>query len=313
MSSDSESDGEERGPGWRELWEAFGRAMEELNQRNIGLIAAGVAFWSMLAMFPGLAAIIALWGFFADPLVIDEMLDLAQEFLPGQAFEIIDRQVVRLAEANDSTLGWTTLISTGAALWWSRAGTEALVRGLNAVYRRSNRIGMRQWLAPIGLTLAIVGVTLVALVSVVITPIVLAVLPPGTWTQTVLSASRWGIAAVVMVMGLGIVYRYGPNRDGFRRGAWLTPGVFIALAIWIVASWGFSAYIQNFASYNEIYGTLGAAVILLLWLYISAYAVLLGGAVNAKLERNARRRRERREKRKAAPERAPPPPVPDDM
>jgi membrane protein len=97
-----------------------------------------------------------------------------------------------------------------------------------------------------------------------------------------------------MVMGLGIVYRYGPNRDGFRRGPWLTPGVFVALLIWIAASYVFSAYLQNFARYNEIYGALGAAVILMMWLYISAYAVLLGGALNAKLERNARRRRERR-------------------
>jgi membrane protein len=301
-------------PRWRELWDAFGRALEELNQRNIGLIAAGVAFWGMLAIFPGLAAIIAVWGFFADPLVIDEMLKVLAEFLPAEAFRLIDRQVMRLATANNSTLGWTTLVSTGAALWWSRAGTEALIRGLNAVYRRSNRVGVRQWLAPIGLTLAIVGVSLVALASVVIMPIVLAFLPPGTWTQTLLSASRWGIAALVMVMGLGIVYRYGPNRDGFRRGPWLTPGVFVALFIWIAASYGFSSYIQNFNRYNEIYGTLGAAVILLLWLYISAYAVLLGGALNAKLERNARRRLEREKHMTGtAIDTAPPPAFPNDM
>jgi membrane protein len=295
-----------------ELWDAFGRALEELNQRNIGLIAAGVAFWGMLAIFPAMAAILALWGFFADPLVFDELLALGAEFLPPEAFNLIDRQVQRLSSANNSTLGWTTAFSTLLALWWSRAGTEALIRGLNAVYRRSNRVGMRQWLAPIGLTLAIVGVALVALASVVVVPIVLAVLPPGTGTQSLLSGSRWAIAAVVMVMGLGIVYRYGPNRDGFRRGPWLTPGVFVALWIWIVASWGFSAYIQNFARYNEIYGTLGAAVILLLWLYISAYAVLLGGALNAKLERNARRRKEQREHREPAPE-PPPPAFPEDM
>jgi membrane protein len=297
---------------WRELWDALQRAMQELNERNIGLIAAGVAFWGMLAIFPAMAAVIALWGFFADPLIIDEMLDVLSEFLPAEAFRLIDRQVMRLASANNSTLGWTTLVSTGAALWWSRAGTEALIRGLNAVYRRSNRVGVRQWLAPIGLTLAMVGVALVALASVVIMPIILAFLPPGTWTQTILSSSRWGIATVVVVMGLGIVYRYGPNRDGFRRSHWLTPGVFVALGIWIAASWGFSFYIQNFNRYNEIYGTLGAAVILLLWLYISAYAVLLGGALNAKLERNARRRRERR---MGAVETIspPPPPVPEDM
>ena len=297
---------------WRELWDAFGRAMQELNDRNIGLIAAGVAFWGMFGMFPAIAAIIAFWGFFADPLIVDEMLAVLQDFLPPDAFRLIDRQVIRLAEANTSTLGWTTAISTLVALWSSRAGTEALIRGLNAVYRRSNRIGVRQWTAPIVLTLGMLGVALVALASVVVTPVVLSFLPPGTWTQTILSWSRWGIAAVVMVIGLGIVYRYGPNREGFRRSPLLTPGVFVALGIWIFASWLFSTYIQNFNRYNEIYGTLGAAVILLLWLYISAYAVLLGGAVNAKLERNARRRRERAVGGVEHHE-PPPPPVPDDM
>lgn len=296
----------------RELWDAFGRAMQELNERNIGLIAAGVAFWGMFGMFPAIAAMIALWGFFADPLVIDELLGVLQELLPPDAYRLIDRQVIRLADANTSTLGWTTVASTGIALWSARAATEALIRGLNAVYRRSNRIGVRQWIAPIVLTLGMFGVALVALTSVVLTPIILSLLPPGTWTQTLLSWSRWGIAAVVMVFGLGIVYRYGPNRDGFRRGPWLTPGVFVALGIWIAASWLFSLYIQNFNRYNEVYGTLGAAVILLLWLYISAYAVLLGGAVNAKLERNARRRRERRMGGLEHAE-PPPPPVPDDM
>lgn len=288
--------------------------MQELNDRNIGLIAAGVAFWGMFALFPAMAAIIALWGFFADPLVVDEMLKIGEELLPPEAFRLIDRQVVRLATANSSTLGWTTLVSMGIALWSSRAGTEALIRGLNAVYRRSNRIGMRQWTAPILLTLGMLGVALVALTSVVITPVILSILPPGTTTQTILSLSRWAIAASVMVIGLGIVYRYGPNSDGRRRAPWLTPGVFVALGIWISASWAFSSYIQNFNRYNEIYGTLGAAVILLLWLYISAYAVLLGGALNAKLERNADRRRERL-RNPAAPERAAPPApaIPEDM
>ncbi len=296
----------------KELWDAFGRAMQELNERNIGLIAAGVAFWGMFGLFPAMAAIIALWGFIADPLVVDEMLGVLEDFLPPDAFRLIDRQVMRLATANTSTLGWTTAVSTGVALWSSRASTEALIRGLNAVYRRSNRIGMRQWLAPVMLTLGMLAVALVALASVVVTPVVLSLLPPGTWTQSILSASRWAIAAVVMVLGLGIVYRYGPNRDGFRRGPLLTPGVFVALGIWIAASWLFSSYIQNFNRYNEIYGTLGAAVILLLWLYISAYAVLLGGAVNAKLERNARRRKERATRGVETRE-PPPPPVPDDM
>lgn len=288
-----------RPPRWREVWDALQKALQELNDRNIGLIAAGVAFWGMLAIFPGMAALIALWGFFSEPEALSTLLDMLDEFLPPEAFALIDRQVMSLATTNSSTWGWTTVVSTGAALWWSRSGTEALIRGLNAVYRRSNRGGVGQWVVPVALTLAIVGVALVALACVVIVPIALSFIPAGTWTQSILSVSRWIIAAVVMIAGLGIIYRYGPNRDGFRRSRWLTPGVFVALGIWIVASWGFSSYIGNFNRYNEVYGTLGAAVILLLWLYISAYAVLLGGALNAKLERDARMRAEGDALRKA--------------
>ncbi|MBM9596200.1 YihY/virulence factor BrkB family protein [Rhodobacteraceae bacterium MCCB 386] len=260
----------------------------------------------MLAIFPGMAALIALWGFFADPLVIDDMLELGADFLPPEAFRLIDRQALQLANANDSTLGWTTLLSIVLALWWSRTGVEALIRGLNAVHRRSNRMGMRQMVTPIVLTLTLVAVSLVALASVVITPIILAFLPVDTMQGILLSYSRWAIAAVVIVFGLSLLYRYGPNRDGeHRRGPWLTPGIFVALAVWAAASWLFSLYIQNFARYNEIYGTLGAAVILLLWFYIGAYAVLLGASLNAKLDRNQKRRRER--------ESRPAPPIPDDM
>jgi membrane protein len=288
--------------------------MMELNDRNVGLVAAGVAFWGMFAVFPGVAALISIWGFFADPLVIEQLLEVLSRFLPPEAWRLMNGQIHRLMEANNSTLGWTTAVSIGIALWSSRAGTEALIRGLNAVYRRSNRMGVRQWIAPVILTLAIGGVAIVALASVVIMPIIMAFLPPGTMAQSLLAASRWGIAAVVMILGLGLVYRYGPNRDGFRRSPWLTPGVFVALGIWIAASLAFSFYIQNFNRYNEIYGTLGAAIILLLWLYISAYAVLLGGALNAKLERNARRRQERQtEMTGTSLDTSPPPAIPDDM
>ncbi len=297
---------EKRRPAWKRGWEAVSAAMVELNDRNIGLVAAGVAFWAMFAIFPGVAALIAIWGFFADPIVIEQLLSLLARFLPPDAWRLMDAQFHRLMDANNSTLGWTTAVSIGIALWSSRAGTEALIRGLNTVYRRPNRMGFRQAWVPVTMTLALIGIGFVALASVVIVPVVLNILPDTRVTTKAVSAVRWGVALLVMIMGLGMIYRYGPNRRGESRGPWLTPGVLVAVAIWAVLSWAFSLYIANFNRFNEVYGALGAAIILLLWFYISAYAVLLGAAINAKLERMEARRLH-----KPTPKAGPP--VPEDM
>ncbi len=301
-----ESGTEPRPPAWRRGWEALSSAMMELNDRNVGLVAAGVAFWAMFATFPGIAALIAIWGFFADPLVIEQLLELLSRFLPPEAWRLMNTQFHRLLAANNSTLGWTTAVSLGVALWSSRAGTEALIRGLNTVYRRPNRMGFRQAWVPVTMTLALFGVGFIALASVVVIPVLLKLLPDAQVTAKTISVARWGVALLVMIMGLGMIYRYGPNRRGESRGPWLTPGVFLAVAIWASLSWAFSLYIENFNRYNEVYGALGAAVILLLWYYISAYAVLLGAALNAKLERMEARRHHK-------PTPKPGPPVPEDM
>lgn len=295
------------GVAWARYGEPVWAAWVELAERNIGLIASGVAFWAMLGVFPGVAAIIAVWGFFADPSVIDEMLDYFSRLLPSTAYQVVDRQLMALIRANESTLGWTWLISTGAALWTSRAGTEALIRGLNAIYRVTNREGFRQTWVSITLTLALMGVVVVAVAAVIVVPVVLAFFPVGGSEERIVSGFRWLVAAIVMLWGLGVVYRYGPNRRG-SRSAWLTPGAVVAMVIWGAASYALSLYVANFNRFNEVYGALGAAVALLWWFYISAYAVLLGAALNHRLELRRDRRRARREAAQG-----PAPAVPDDM
>ncbi len=268
-------------------WTIWSRAIKGVflafNDNNLGLIAAGVAFYGMLAIFPTLAAIIAIWGFFADPIEVADQLDLLRGFVPSDAFAILDTQITSLVTANSSALGWTTLISLAAALWSSRAGVAALIRGLNAIYRERNRVGVRQMAAAFGVTFLLIGVALVALCCVVVLPIILAILPLGPVTTLLLASVRWVVALAVVVMALGVIYRYGPNRRGARAG-WLTPGALVAIVIWGAISFGFSYYIANFGNYNQIYGTLGAVIALLMWLYLSAFSVLLGASLNAELE-----------------------------
>ena len=275
------------GLGWRAWWGASKAVVMGLNDSNLGLISAGIAFYGMLAIFPTVAAIIAIWGFFADPGAVREQLETMRGLIPGDAYDIIDQQITSLITANSSTLGWATAISLSAALWSSRAGVAALIRGLNAIYREKNRVGLRQITTAFGVTFLLIGVALVALLSVVILPIVLAVLPLGPITALLIASVRWVVALAVVIGGIGVLYRFGPNRRK-ARVPWLTPGALVAVVIWGVISYGFSYYLSNFGRYNEIYGALGAVIALLMWLYLSAFSVLLGAALNAELELRTR-------------------------
>ncbi len=135
----------------------------------------------------------------------------------------------------------------------------------------------------LGLTGVLVAVALLTLASLVGVPLALAYLPLGTWTELALTVLRWGVAVLVMLVGLGLVYRYGPNRP--KRTPWISVGVVVALMLWAAASLGLSLYLRNFGSYNEVYGSIGAVIALLMWFFLSAYAFLLGAAVNAQIER----------------------------
>lgn len=251
-------------------------------QRHLGLIAAGVAFFSVLAIFPALGALVAIWGLFADPHVVaTNMADLA-EFLPPQAFDILNAQVTGLVGAGASTLGWTTAISLGAALWSARAGMAALVQGINAIFGRENRSGVHHQALSLALTMAMVGAAVVALAAGIIVPIILALVPLGQFEADLIGLARWSIAPISTVMGIGLVYRYGPNLPG-RRPPLLSVGLLVAVLLWLAASAGFSIYLANFANYNKVYGSIGAVIALLMWFYLSAWAVLMGAAVNAVL------------------------------
>ena len=253
-------------------------------EARLGLISAGVAFFAMLAIFPAVAAVIALFGYFANPGVIMQQVQLLSDFLPAGAFHLLHDQVAALIDANVSAVGWASALSILAALWSARAGVAALIGGISATHGLEDRGSVEHILASILLTLILVGVALVALAAAIILPIVLAIFPPGPIEAIAASIVKWGISIGVVIFGVGLAYRHGPNRRDIRT-RWLSPGLFLAVTLWAGASVGFSYYIANFASYNRIYGSIGAVAALLMWLYISAYVVLLGAALNAELER----------------------------
>lgn len=261
-----------------QIWLAVGA-------RNLGLISAGVAFFAFLAVFPAVAALIAMLGFLADPSLIAPQLEVLAEFVPEDAYSLLSVQVFRLISVNDSTLGWTTALSTGAALWSARRGVSALVQGLNTIHGTDNRGGVRHAITAMVLTLALIGATLVALATMVISPLIFAFVPLGPLESLLVTVAKWAAALAVVVLSIALVYRFGPNRR--PRIRWLSPGLFLAVALWAAASFGFSQFLANFGNYNEVYGSIGAVIALMMWFYISAWVVLFGAVLNAEMEKPA--------------------------
>ncbi|ODM42860.1 YihY/virulence factor BrkB family protein [Cereibacter johrii] len=266
---------------WHARWRLLVRLYDRVDSADLNLAAAGIAFYGFLAIFPAVAALIAIWGWASDPSVIRAQIDLAADFLPEQAYGLFRGQVEALLAANSRHLGWASLFTTGAAIWSARAGVAALIRGLNATHRLPNRMGPWHIVRAIVLTLTLVGVGLVAMLLSVVAPLVLNVLPLGDFDQKVLELANVGVGLLVVVFGVALVYRLGPNRPKGSPRPIVTWGLLIAVTLWAVASRGLVFYLANFANYNEVYGSIGAVVALLVWLYLSAFAVLLGAAVDA--------------------------------
>lgn len=250
--------------------------------RHLGLIAAGIAFFAIFAVFPAIAALVAIWALFSDPLEVAMYMQELDEFLPAEAFNILNDQVMGVATAATNTLGWTTFLSLGVALWSARAGISALVQGMNAAFGLPNRGGLGHQVVALILTMMLLATALTAVAAEIVVPLVIAFAPLGAFEPLLQQLSRLPIAPAATVIGIGIIYRYGPNM------AWPKPPIFsigqlVAVVLWLAASKGFTLYLTNFANYNKVYGSIGAVIALLMWLYLSAYSVLMGAAVNAAL------------------------------
>lgn len=265
-------------PKMSEIWRIGVAVFTTAGEKHLGLIAAGVAFFGMFGIFPGLAAIIAIFGLVADPVVISDQLHLMQDIIPDDAYRLLDAQVTALVLAPTQSLGWATILSILLALWSCRAAVGALIGGLNAIAGQRQRNTFVEILIALVLTFALVFLAIIAVNVVIVLPIVMAFLPIPTGTAWLLEGLRWLVALAVLMAGLGLLYRFGPVRD--RRGRWITIGALVVIVVWIAASAGLSFYLTNFASYNELYGSIGAVIGMMLWLYVSAYLILLGAALN---------------------------------
>ena len=263
--------------GWKDIaW----RVYEGMQNDRVLLIAAGVTFYSLLAAFPAIAAVVALYGLVADPHTINEQLALLAGFIPDGAVQVIGDQIKRLLEQGTKTLGFALIIGLAVSLWGANAATKAVFDALNVIYgEKERRSFVKLNLYSLTFTLGAILVVLVAAGSVVVVPALLAALG----IESLLALLRWPILLLAILIALACLYRYGPSRVR-AEWRWVTWGNALAALLWLSVSMAFSWYVANFGSYNATYGSLGAVIGFMTWMWLSTIVVLLGAKVNAELE-----------------------------
>jgi membrane protein len=272
--------------GWKDV---LARVFHEVSADRILLVAAGVTFYVILAIFPALAAFVSIYGLFADPATISGHLGLLSNLLPGGALEIITEQVNRLVSQGRSELGLKLVIGLAISLWSANAGMKALFDALNVAYQEEEKRGFFK-LNGLSLlfTLGALVAGLVTLFTIVVIPVALHVLGLEAGVETAVSLVRWPIIAVLVLLALALLYRYGPSRDT-AKWRWVTWGSAVAAVLWLVFSVAFSFYVSRFGSYDATYGSLGAAIGFMTWIWLSTAVVLVGAELNAELEHQTAR------------------------
>jgi membrane protein len=267
--------------GWLDiLW----RVKEEMSKDHLSVLAAGVGFYALLAIFPALAAAVSIYGLIADPRDVEDQATLAIGLIPEESRTIITDQLAKITSQPRGSLGFGALFALLLALWSSSAAMQTLMTGLNVVYDEAERRGVvRFYATAIGLTLGGIVSALISLSLVAALPAALKFVGLPREVETVVLLARWPLLGLAVMLGLAVLYRFGPSREK-PRWQWVSWGAAGATLLWLLGSILFSWYVSSFGSYNETYGTLGAVVILLMWFYLSAYVVLLGAELNAEME-----------------------------
>ena len=271
--------------GWKDI--AF-RLKDEIAEDRVGLIAAGVAFYGLLALFPAITALIAISGLLVEPSAIVEQLRGLSGMVPEEVITIVTRQATDVAGSREGGLGLAAILGVLIALYSSSKGMASLIEGINVAYDEQEERGfIRLKLVTFALTLCLMVGLLIALLAMLGLPTALAMVDLGPLVETLAAIALWvGLLALTMV-GLSVLYRYAPSRDE-PEWKWASIGAVIGCVVWLVASAGFAFYVSNFGSYNESFGTLAGVIVLLMWFWISAFIILMGAELNAELEAQTR-------------------------
>lgn len=267
--------------GWKQI---LVRTKDEIKADRVGLMAAGVGFYAMLAIFPALIAAVSLWGLVSDPQQIQQTITDVASALPRGAAELLETQLTQIAGNSETALGWALAASLAAALWSASSGTKGLMNAVNAAYDEEETRGFLK-VRGLALVLTIGGIFfgLIILGLIAVVPAVLRSAGLGETIETVIQWGRWPILAAALTVGLAVIYRYAPDRDE-PEWSWLSVGAAVAVVIWLIASAGFAWYVNSFGSYSETYGSIAGVIVLMLWFFLTAFAILVGAELNAEME-----------------------------
>lgn len=267
--------------GWLEIAK---RVFRSLGADHVSLIAGGVAFFAFLSIFPALSALVALYGLIVTPDQVATQVGQLASVLPPQAQQILNDRLVDLTSTSGDKLGWGLLLSVALSLWSANKGTAALVEGLNIVYNEEEkRHFIRLKLTTLAFTLAGFLGAICCLVLIVGISAAIASLGLARWLELIIALARWPVLATIFITALAMAYRFGPCRND-PKFRWVSVGSIVSTLLWLVLSAGFAYYVGNFGSYDEVYGSLAAVVITLLWLYLTVMTVLLGAEINGEME-----------------------------
>ena len=267
--------------GW---WSIAKRTAKKFSENELMSEAASVTFFALLSLFPAITAIVSIYGLFTNGSTIEAHLDSASGLIPSGGMDIIRDQVRRLTQSPSAGLSFGAVFGVLAALWSANQGTKAMFSALNDVYgEREQRGFVRVTATSLAFTAAGVVVLLLGLGLIVVLPLVFDAIGISSVTDVIVQIARWPAILLVIVVALAVLYRYGPSRR-LARWRWVTWGSAIAAIAWVGLSAGFSWYVEHFGSYNKTYGSLGAIIGFMTWIWLSSTVLLLGAQINAEME-----------------------------
>jgi membrane protein len=268
-------------PGWKDV---LTRTYHEIQDDRLLALAGSVAFYSLLALFPAIAAAVSCYALFADAGAIANHLSIAADIVPASVLELLSNEITRIAAKSDGRLTIGFVAGLGIALWSANAGMKSIFDALNIIYDETEKRGFVRFnLVSLFFTICSVIAAGVAIALVVIFPLLLAALGVGGVDYPVVAYLRWPVLLVLMILALAVLYRYGPSRR-VAKWRWISVGSVLAALACLAVSSLFSWYLGNFANYNATYGALGAVVGLMMWLWLSTVVVLIGAELNSEIE-----------------------------
>lgn len=271
--------------GWKDV--AF-RVKDQIAKDRVGLLAAGVAFYGLLALFPAIAAVIAISGLLIEPSKIVAQLNSLSGLMPEEVITIITKQATSVAGSREGGLGFAAVLGLLIAFYSASKGMASLIQGLNVAYdEKESRGFVKRMLVTFALTLLLIAGLICGLAATLAMPAILAFVDMGPVVATLINAALWVGLIALTIFGLSVLYRFAPSRDT-PEWKWVSVGAVVGCLLWIVASASFAFYVSNFSYYNESFGALAGVVVLLIWFWISAYIILMGAELNAELEAQTR-------------------------